>query len=602
MLSGKFCKTIGIVCILFCGLDVSVNAQANLGEKNKEAIAAALGGRKGYKFHSPTGAFVGIGELKYGRQHIGYREELLLNDLTPNQKAYILQKLFPDIYVPPVTIATVHANTNSLNAALSGFTKLLGLSANYKKASTTSIEASYGLKNRVFSWINFNDYGGYLKSEALNYLALKECQMVTGDIVATNYSVKITGNTKHDWELKLKLDQAIMNAKLNPLNVGLGLDISAGSTSDTTFTYTVVSNEPVVVGDLTIVPATNPRIAQTIADVKSNPMNHKGHIPDPDNSVPASPGVRIGTGHAPLSVVASGQFVYVLDESGLQTFHVSEPAGLELKSTIKTGPSSGNFTPFSVAVFNGTAYVVDALSTPAPPYASIGGMLQTFNISDSDHPQLLGTTSQPDTRFFPDSIAVSGNFAYVVNSPSGIRGSLQIFDVTNPASPSLKGSIETEFGPISVAVADNYAYVANYRSNTLQVFDVTRPDSPSSVISVRTDELPYFVAVSEKIVYVVNYKSNTLQIFDANSPGSPSLIGSIHTENGPVCVAVYGKTAYVVNNASNTLEIFDVSTPSRPSWKSSIRTEKGPSSVTVSEHFVAVADHDSNYLEIFRKQ
>ncbi len=55
-----------------------------------------------------------------------------------------------------------------------------------------------------------------------------------------------------------------------------------------------------------------------------------------------------------------------------------------------------------------------------------------------------------------------GNFAYVAAEISGISG-LQIIDISNPASPSLKGSYDGYDTPDSVCyrvyVVENYAYV-----------------------------------------------------------------------------------------------------------------------------------------------
>jgi hypothetical protein len=75
---------------------------------------------------------------------------------------------------------------------------------------------------------------------------------------------------------------------------------------------------------------------------------------------------------------------------------------------------------------------------------------------------------------------VVGNYAYVVSS---YDDSLTIIDVTNPAFPTLKGSIVGTVNylgdPYSVFVLDDYAYVAAFDDNSLTIIDVTNPALPT---------------------------------------------------------------------------------------------------------------------------
>ncbi|NDG20183.1 MAG: hypothetical protein EB117_18250, partial [Betaproteobacteria bacterium] len=66
------------------------------------------------------------------------------------------------------------------------------------------------------------------------------------------------------------------------------------------------------------------------------------------------------------------------------------------------------------------------------------------------------------------SVYVQGRYAYVANSGSN---TLQIFDVSNPASPVSVGTVATINGPISVYVQGRYAYITNQGTNTLQIID-----------------------------------------------------------------------------------------------------------------------------------
>ena len=49
---------------------------------------------------------------------------------------------------------------------------------------------------------------------------------------------------------------------------------------------------------------------------------------------------------------------------------------------------------------------------------------------------------------------------------------MQVIDVSNPAAPSVVGSVATGTNPFSVYVSGRYAYVTNSGSNTMQVIDI----------------------------------------------------------------------------------------------------------------------------------
>ncbi len=141
----------------------------------------------------------------------------------------------------------------------------------------------------------------------------------------------------------------------------------------------------------------------------------------------------------------------------------------------------------------------------------------------------------------------------------GGTDSLQIFDVSNPASPTLTGSIVTGSQPRSVQVQGRYAYVVRGDgSGTLQIFDVSNPASPASVGSVAAGNDPRSVYTQGRYAYVANYGSNTLQIINISNPASPTSVGSVATDTQPNFVSVQGRYAYVTNQSSNTLQIFDL--------------------------------------------
>lgn len=216
---------------------------------------------------------------------------------------------------------------------------------------------------------------------------------------------------------------------------------------------------------------------------------------------------------------------------------------------VRDSDGTNMFEPQSVAVQGNFAYVVDG---------SVA-VLQIFEISNPDAivPRDFDATGLSSPR----SVAVNGNFAYVVDQANN---RLQIFDVSNPDSIVPRDFDLTGLAaPQSVAVTGNFAYVVNAGNSRLQIFDVTDPnnivprDFEQSGLS-----LPRFVAAQGNFVYVVDSFTDRLQIFDVSNPDD--IVPRDFDGTGldfPRSVAVQGSFAYVVDNNNKTLRVFDISDP-----------------------------------------
>ncbi len=75
---------------------------------------------------------------------------------------------------------------------------------------------------------------------------------------------------------------------------------------------------------------------------------------------------------------------------------------------------------------------------------------------------------------FARGVQVVGNYAYVAGDGSG----LQIIDISNPTTPTLKGNYNTSGNASNVQVVGNYAYVADQNSG-LQIIDISNPTNPT---------------------------------------------------------------------------------------------------------------------------
>ncbi|MEI7728303.1 MAG: tail fiber domain-containing protein [Verrucomicrobiota bacterium] len=302
--------------------------------------------------------------------------------------------------------------------------------------------------------------------------------------------------------------------------------------------------------------------------------------------------------------VSAGNFLgsFIGNGAGLSSLNIVFPTAINANS-LAIGPTN-LVAPFTV-----------------PPNVPASGLASTST----------GAGSNPST------VAVSGRYAYVVNSSSN---TLQIFDVNTPAAPASLGTVATGNSPWAVTVAGRYAYVANAGGNTLQVIDVSNPSAPVSVgsINMGAGSSPNALAVSGHYAYVANLGSNTLQIIDVGNPAAPASVGLVGTSNQPVSVAVSGCYAYVlcnagalqvinVSNASapvvvgsavvvsptciavsgryayvlqgSLLRTFDVGNPAAPAMIGAAGTGNTPYSIVVAGRFAYVANFGSSTLQLF---
>jgi Ca2+-binding RTX toxin-like protein len=107
-------------------------------------------------------------------------------------------------------------------------------------------------------------------------------------------------------------------------------------------------------------------------------------------------------------------------------------------------------------------------------------------------------------------VQVVGNYAYVADYTSG----LQIIDISNPTTPTLKGNYNTSGWAWGVQVVGNYAYVADYESG-LQIIDISNPTTPTLKGNYYTSGYARGVQVVGNYVYVADAYSG-LQIIDVS--------------------------------------------------------------------------------------
>ncbi|QSV59505.1 MAG: hypothetical protein HEQ29_15085 [Dolichospermum sp. LBC05a] len=163
-----------------------------------------------------------------------------------------------------------------------------------------------------------------------------------------------------------------------------------------------------------------------------------------------------------------------------------------------------------------------------------------------------------------------GNYAYVADGLSG----LQIIDISNPTTPTLKGNYDTSGYALGVQVVGNYAYVADNASG-LQIIDISNPTTPTLKGNYDTSGYALGVQVVGNYAYVAD-ESSGLQIIDISNPTTPTLKGNYNTSGEAWGVQVVGNYAYVADGEGG-LKIINVSE----------FTNQAPTNITLSNSNIA---------------
>jgi len=207
----------------------------------------------------------------------------------------------------------------------------------------------------------------------------------------------------------------------------------------------------------------------------------------------------------------------------------------------------------------------------------------------------LSTTGTLTVGTIPRSVAVSGNYAYVVDFGSD---DLKVIDISTPSSPTIVGIENIGSLPTSIAVSGDHAYVVDQSSDDLKVIDISSPGTPFIIGSLPIGSSPTAVAVSGNYAYVVDGGSDDLKVIDISVPGTPTLAGSLPLGNNPTSITVSGNFAYVVDIGSADLKVIDISVPGTPTLTGSLPLGPDPRSITVSGNFAYVVDWVSEDLKV----
>ena len=259
-----------------------------------------------------------------------------------------------------------------------------------------------------------------------------------------------------------------------------------------------------------------------------------------DISNPASPSisgsVSVGWG---TSFGISGNYAYVGDRTNrrLRVIDISNPVS---PTQVASLPLNVALSPFTVRASGNYVYIGILVNTPGALH-----LFKVIDVSNPLSPSIVGTANVPGV---PLKMAVSGNNVYL--SYNTLKTSR--IDVSNPANPIVNSSNLN--GSTGITISGNYAYNLTVL-NELRIYNISNPTSQTLNGSLTFSSLPYGVSVSGNYAYVTFPDDNEVKIIDISDPANPTLKKTLSITDRPWAIAASNNIAYVLNDNSNDMKV-----------------------------------------------
>lgn len=213
-----------------------------------------------------------------------------------------------------------------------------------------------------------------------------------------------------------------------------------------------------------------------------------------------------------------------------------------------------NFTPADLSYVSIPGFANAVAVSGDYAYVAAGGSgLQVVGLSsDRTHPAVVAGLSLSGSAF---DVNVVGNTAYVVGSST-----LSVVDITNPLSPTLRGSFSVN-NCLGVVVRGTTAYLNC--SIGLEIVNVTNPAAMIQISSLSVGGTPWKLAVDSTRNFVaMALGSAGLKLIDITNPGAPTVLGTAFTGDARA-VVLNGTWAFVADytTSTNSVDTSNLHTP-----------------------------------------
>jgi hypothetical protein len=252
---------------------------------------------------------------------------------------------------------------------------------------------------------------------------------------------------------------------------------------------------------------------------------------------PASSACTMSVARSQLASDANG--VFLLNDK----VYIASTTGHLIVMPLSTLVSSSDFniggSPYDVFVSGSTAYLTD--------FFSINGV----RVVNADTGVALGQCTNWPSGLYAIGIYNSGSYAYVGAAGGSTGGNLVVLSLADPVHPSVVNTISA--GPMNaggggLCVTDGKIYLAT--DDGVDVFSISNPASPVLLQTISISGGAYDVHVFGTNAYVVrgsNAPSGqpNVVVLDLNNPGTPT---DCYSDSAPpYAIQFYNGKIYIVD-------------------------------------------------------
>lgn len=320
--------------------------------------------------------------------------------------------------------------------------------------------------------------------------------------------------------------------------------------------------------------------------------------PDLKGSVTVGGGLKTAQ-----DLAVSGSYAYVLTNTTFDVVSISNPTSPSIIKSVTTQYSSSPYQN-SIYFYNDHLYITHEaqnyldiynVSNPANPilmphvalpgystdvlatkgYAYVvnyaNNNLVVINVSNPAQASVVKTVP---TVLQPKYVTLSGQYLYVAANQGGGAGTIQIFDISNPADPVPRGKVEGNgIGPsvLPAAISGSYAYLLTESLNGLYTISISSPSNPTLVSQTAQGAIyqPMSIDTAAGYLYIANYSPSAsrreLEVWSLTNPASPVKVNSVSVSSSagnPKTVVAKNGHVYLLNSVPNSqskLQIYNIS-------------------------------------------
>lgn len=288
------------------------------------------------------------------------------------------------------------------------------------------------------------------------------------------------------------------------------------------------------------------------------------------------------------TLFVSGNFAYTVSDMSSEDYDIwdiSNPSAPSLMGTYYV--RSPNLNGQCVFVDGAQAYFLNTIGSP-------GNMksLDIVNVSNPTTPSLRGKFRQ--AQMYVD-VCSSGNYVYTIDWEPPMSALIGVYDISNSSLPRQIGTYHdsSNFFSGNLFASGNYLYLTGSKTGTgygVKIIDISNSSNPVKVGSFNiSGATAQGISVSGAYAYVC-FGNQGIRVINVSNPTTPISVGSLTLSGGFEAIEIFvtGNYAYVTDNAS-ILHIIDVSNPAALIEVGSYQLPANGSDVYASGNYAYVA-------------